>query len=158
MRAIVAEQKPEQRSLLLSVRPRFADAILDGTKRVELRRTRIGATDGTLVILYATAPTMAVIGVATLAGRETNTPTEIWRKHHRDLGLSRTEFDSYLDGASHPTALTLEHAHRLDTAYPLATLRRANGFCPPQSYRFVSPADPAPIRELADKWLAKLGS
>ena len=38
------------RTLLLSLRPRFADAILSGAKTVELRRRPINADPGTPII------------------------------------------------------------------------------------------------------------
>jgi hypothetical protein len=48
------------RTLLLSLRPQFADAILSGTKTVELRRRPINAQSGTPILLYASRPTMAI--------------------------------------------------------------------------------------------------
>ncbi|SFO06949.1 ASCH domain-containing protein [Amycolatopsis rubida] len=58
----------------MSLRPRFAEAILDGTKTIELRRTRVSAPPGTKLVLYASAPTMAVVGIATLIGIEIASP------------------------------------------------------------------------------------
>lgn len=56
-----------ERAMLLSVHPRFAAAILEGTKTVEVRRQRVAAPSGTPVLLYATAPTMALVGMALIA-------------------------------------------------------------------------------------------
>jgi predicted transcriptional regulator len=52
------------RTLLLSLRPRFADAILAGAKTVELRRRPINARPGTAILLYASRPMMAIVGTA----------------------------------------------------------------------------------------------
>ncbi|WP_237302536.1 ASCH domain-containing protein [Streptomyces sp. S063] len=49
-----------ERALLLSLHPRFATAILNGEKTVELRRQRVAVPPGTPVIIYATSPTMAL--------------------------------------------------------------------------------------------------
>ncbi|WP_153029554.1 hypothetical protein [Amycolatopsis sp. YIM 10] len=137
------------RPLLLSLRPRFADAILDGIKSVELRRTRMGVPDGTLVLLYASAPVMAVVGLATVAQQDVDSPDRIWRRHRRDLGLSCGEFYTYLEGADQATALTLKDARRLQTAVGLHLLRSEAPFNPPQSYRFLKPDDPVALRNLA---------
>ena len=51
----------------MSLRPRFAYAILSGAKTVELRRMRVSATPGTTIIIYASSPVMSVVGLATLA-------------------------------------------------------------------------------------------
>jgi predicted transcriptional regulator len=137
-----------QRPLLISVQPRFAEAILDGHKTVELRRTRVAAPDGSLLIFYATAPTMAVVGLAILERRDTDLPNTIWRRYRHHMALRRDEFDAYLAGAHHATALTLRAPRRLNQAYPLAALRDEAPFTPPQSYRYIAPADPHSLRQL----------
>jgi predicted transcriptional regulator len=138
----------QHRPLLISVQPRFAEAILDGSKTVELRRTRVAAPEGSLLILYATAPTMAVVGLVTLDQRDTDLPNSIWRRYRRHMGLRRDEFDAYLVGAHQATALTLREPRRLSQTYPLAALRDEAPFSPPQSYRYIAPADPRSLRQL----------
>ncbi|WP_084467779.1 ASCH domain-containing protein [Actinokineospora inagensis] len=136
------------RPLLISVHPRFAEAILDGTKTVELRRTRVAAPEGSLIVLYATAPVMAVVGSVTLAKRHTASPSTIWRRHRQHMNLTRAEFNDYLTGATTATALILESPQRLNQAFPLATLREHGPFSPPQSYRYIAPTDPDALHEL----------
>ena len=144
----VAEPLGWHRPLLMSVRPRFAEAILNGTKTVELRRTRVSASLGTRIVLYATAPTMAVVGVVTLEDRDTDRPAIIWRRYRQHLALERHEFDSYLAGTALATALTLSSPQWLEQPHPLAYLRGESVFNPPQSYRYIAPGDPYLLREL----------
>jgi predicted transcriptional regulator len=99
--------------LLLSLRPRFADAILDGSKTVELRRQRMAIRPGTMIFLYASAPVMSVVGAARLAGIRVGKPEEVWRDFHSHLALSYMEFDNYLTGATQATALQLTQAQSL---------------------------------------------
>ncbi|MGW5055677.1 hypothetical protein [Actinokineospora sp. NPDC004072] len=132
----------------MSLRPRFVHAILDGSKTVELRRTRVSAPPGTLIVLYASSPVMAVLGLATLADRHTASPMTIWRKHRANVGISRAEFLDYFAGATHATALTIADPQPLAAPLTLAVLRSHAEFQPPQSYRYIAPADPAPLREL----------
>lgn len=98
--------------------------------------------------MYATAPTMAVVGVATLHQRDTDLPDSIWRRYRRDMALRRDEFDAYLVGAHQATALSIRHPRRLSQTYPLAALRDEAPFSPPQSYRYIAPADPRSLRQL----------
>ncbi|GAB2842125.1 ASCH domain-containing protein [Lentzea nigeriaca] len=152
MTVIAAEAStwaPHLRPLLLSLRPRFAEAILDGTKTIELRRTRLSAPDGTHLILYASSPVMAVVGTAVLVRRETDTPSRIWRRHRKHLGLLRHEFDEYFAGADLATAVHVGEPLRLEEPWPLAALRGTAKFQPPQSYRFISEGDPSELRSLA---------
>jgi predicted transcriptional regulator len=143
------EQDIARRALLLSLRPRFATAILDGTKTVELRRTRLSAPPGTPLVLYASSPIMAVVGTAVLAERHTASPATIWRTHRRALGLTRAEFNDYLTGVDQATAITISNPQALPDPFTLAWLRGHAGFQPPQSYRYIAPKDPTPLQDLA---------
>jgi predicted transcriptional regulator len=143
-----------RRALLLSLRPRFATAILDGSKTVELRRTRIAALPGTLLVLYASSPIMAVVGTAILLDRHTASPSTIWRTHRVALGLERGEFFEYLAGADQATAITIGNPQALPDPFTLAWLRDHAGFQPPQSYRYIAPSDPAPLHNLAAAYVS----
>ncbi|MEU3114308.1 ASCH domain-containing protein [Micromonospora chalcea] len=137
-----------QRTLLLSLRPRFADAILSGTKTVELRRRPINAQPGTLVILYSSAPVMAIVGTARLRQVMVSDPQTAWGNHHPALGLQKDEYDGYLDGSPLAYLLHLTQVCTLNEPLHLHRLRQDGGFHPPQSFRYVAPSDPLPLREL----------
>jgi predicted transcriptional regulator len=49
------------------------------------------------------------------------------------------------------TALSLESPHRLETPQDLSVLRSECGFRPPQSYRYLSPLDPAVLHTAVDR-------
>ncbi|MEU5260717.1 ASCH domain-containing protein [Amycolatopsis sp. NPDC021455] len=145
----MASGAPEARPLVLSLRPRFAEAILDGSKTVELRRTRLQAPAGTRLVLYAASPVMAVVGVATLEAVESATPNQIWRRHRLAVGLDRREFDAYFADAQRATALIISSPQRLAEPPDLATMRAETGFRPPQSYRYLTPVDPQVLHLVA---------
>lgn len=147
--APAGERLSTPRPLLLSLRPRFAQAILDGTKTVELRRTRVSALPGTLLMLYASSPVMAVVGVATLRDRDTASPETIWHRYRDNIGLSRAEFSDYFAGAEHATALSIDAPRTLPEPLTLNWLRTHATFQPPQSYRYITPTDPSPLADLA---------
>jgi len=137
-----------QRTLLLSLRPRFADAILTGAKTVELRRRPINAEPETPVILYASSPTMAIVGTARLREVRSQPPPAAWREHHPSLGLSRAEFDAYLDGSPRAYLLLLHRVCVLNEPLSLRCLRQDGGFRPPQSFRYIAASDPARLQRL----------
>lgn len=111
---------PEQ-ALLLSLHPRFATAILNGEKTVELRRQRVAVPPGTPVIIYATSPTMALTGTARLIDVDTAAPGGIWRRHRTACGISRSEYTAYMEGASQASALLLGSPVRWPARCPLTT-------------------------------------
>jgi predicted transcriptional regulator len=127
------------RALLLSVRPRFADSILVGTKAAEIRRQRPAVHPGTLVIIYATKPVGAIVGTARISDVSEGSPDDMWSEHHASAGITREEFDSYLTGAETAYILLLANVQRLEPLLTLEQIRLATSFQPPQSYRYVTP-------------------
>ncbi|MGX1950799.1 ASCH domain-containing protein [Streptomyces anulatus] len=130
-----------ERTMLLSVHPRFATAILAGTKTVEVRRQRVAAPPGTPVLLYATAPTMAIVGLARIASVQVASPREIWSASRTAAGISRREYDAYMSGALQASGLSLEAPVAFESPVPLAALRASGPFHPPQSYRYLTGED-----------------
>jgi predicted transcriptional regulator len=137
----------DRRILLLSVKPRFADAILARTKTVEVRRRAIRARAGTRVVLYASAPVKAVVGTAWLDRIAVRDAGGTWRQHAAALGLKRHELVAYL-GGQQAHLLFLRGASRLEKPLSLTRLRRRAKFRPPQSFRYVSSNDPLRLRAL----------
>ncbi|GAA4256541.1 ASCH domain-containing protein [Dactylosporangium darangshiense] len=137
-----------ERTLLLSLRPRFADAILAGTKTIEVRRRPVNASAGTPIILYASSPRRAVVGTARLSAVHSDDHNTAWRRYRHTLGLARREFDAYLEGTSQVYLLHLGNVCRLNQPLPLQRLREDGPFQPPQSFRYVAASDPSRLRDL----------
>jgi predicted transcriptional regulator len=129
-------------ALLLSLRPRCAAAVLAGEQTVEVRRTPVRALPGTLVVLYATAPTSAVVGTARLVEVQTLPTAAAWERHHGTLGLSRPEFDDYCAGIATAHLLVLRDAAAVEPPMALDDLRRDIPFRPPRSFRYLRGNDP----------------
>ncbi|MEV5436578.1 ASCH domain-containing protein [Streptomyces sp. NPDC052682] len=136
-----------ERAMLLSVHPRFATAILAGSKTVEVRRQRVAAPPGTPVLLYATAPTMALVGMARIVSVHVASPREVWSAHRAQTGITQREYDAYMSGAAQASGLTLEDPVSFDEPVPLSALRATGAFHPPQSYRYMKSGD---LRQVAE--------
>lgn len=126
-----------ERAMLLSVRPRFADSILAGTKKVEIRRQRPSAHSGTPVIVYATKPVAAIVGTAYVDKVLFGPPPSLWESHHAQMGITREEFDKYLIGVSTAYLLMLTRARHLPCPLTLEDMRESAAFQPPRSYRYL---------------------
>ena len=128
----------DDRTTLLSVRPRFATALLDGTKTVEIRRRRAHIAEGSLCLLYASSPLCALVGAIRVRQVDTDSPDALWSRWGGEAGLARPEFDAYLAGSRRPCAIVVDAAVRLPRAIALNELRsRQDDFVTPQSYRFL---------------------
>jgi predicted transcriptional regulator len=124
---------------LLSIHPRFANAILDGTKQVEFRKVSFKRSI-THVLLYATAPIQQVVGYVEVAGIEERSPAALWRRYREVAGIEREAFFAYFLGKATGVAIKVRRPHRLLRPLPLQELHR--GATPPQSFRYVSWSKP----------------
>jgi predicted transcriptional regulator len=96
----------DRRVALLSIRPRFADAILAGEKTVELRRVGF-ARDVEHVLVYATAPVQAVVGWFRVTAIDRDRPTRLWQRYQSTVGVSRQEFRRYFQGVRTGVAILI---------------------------------------------------
>lgn len=140
-----------RQTILLSLKPRFAEAILRGVKTVELRRQPVALAPDAAVLIYASSPVMAIIGTARVHNIEHGDPQQIWVRHSANIALAREEYDDYLSGAGFVSAITLEMPAFLDSPVTLQQLRGEQPFHPPQSYCFVSPSSPGTLGVLSSK-------
>jgi len=122
------------RVALMSIHPEFAEAILSGRKTVEFRKRPIG-DDVTHVIVYATAPTAAVVGAFTVAGQATDDPRNLWQTYADVAGISQDRFFAYFAGRPTGTGI---HVGRVFISRSPLRLSDGLGLArPPQSYQYV---------------------
>lgn len=122
--------------VLLSVKPRFAEAILAGTKKFEFRRALFRNPDVETVVLYASSPIQRVIGEFRIADILALTPAELWARTHRWSGIERSYFDEYFHEREVGFALQVERPR----AYrrPLSLQQHFGISYPPQSFCYLS--------------------
>ena len=126
------------RMVVLSLKPRFAEAILTGVKTVELRRTEPKIVVPTRALLYAASPVRALLGTCIITSVQPSDLPTLWREHRLGSGLLYHEFQEYFEGVDVGTALTLTQPRAFSRQIPLQDLRaRPNGFRPPQSFAYV---------------------
>lgn len=124
--------------VLLSVHPRFASALLDGSKTVEVRRRRAHIADDTVCLLYASSPTCALVGALRVATTDIGSAETLWSRYGHAMGLTRQEYVTYLDGAAQPCAIIVAATAVFSQPVRLPELRqRSRAFVAPQSYRFL---------------------
>lgn len=129
-----------ERLLFLSVKPRFANAILDGSKTIELRRRPPLIETPTEALIYSSSPAMELAGACWVNDIVAMAPWTLWRAYGKQCGVSRREFMDYFDGLDIAHGLILSKVHRFVSPVHLADIRvEHEGFQPPQSYRYVAP-------------------
>jgi len=130
---------PGGSAILLSVKPRFADLIVSGEKRVEFRRTAPSIAVGTIVV-YASAPTSAIVAIVPVRQTVYASVSKLWAIS-RELGggLTRDELRNYFNNRDNGYAFLLGEVH----AYvrPIRPDRIVHDFRAPQSFRYLSPVE-----------------
>lgn len=139
------------RRILLSIKPRFASAILEQTKTIELRRTPPRLEVPTEVLLYASQPTSAIVGTCQVTEVLRYTPAGLWRLVGPLTGVTHREYVDYFDGSATAYGLVLKDPRRLKSSVALSQLREAwERFHPPQSFRYLTRESSDQVLALAD--------
>ena len=127
--------QPRPSRILLSIHPRFAEAIFAGEKRFEYRRSIFRRRDVTTVVMYASRPVGKVVGEFTIGNVLSLKLEELWERTHEGAGIDRSYFKRYFRGRSFGHALAVEEARRYK---PPLSLRSDYGINrPPQSFCYL---------------------
>lgn len=126
--------------LLLSIKPQFASKIFEGTKRIELRKSKPRVSKGDYVIIYVTTPVKAIKGVCRVKEVILSEPSDLWKNRADDLGVDKVMFKSYYDGHNICVGIELEDVIELEEEIPLNEIRsKVPKFAPPQTFRYFEP-------------------
>jgi predicted transcriptional regulator len=144
------------RKVLLSIKPHFAEAILNGTKDVEFRRAiwrdrsleelciadisinpRLDSQQIEGIVMYASSPVQMIVGEFWI--------DEIHESYNRfsdrsldefKIGCSREYLDSYLKGSKWAYAIELYSPRRYPRPHALSELGISR---PPQNFQYLTP-------------------
>lgn len=130
-----------QKPIVLSLKPKWAEAILSGSKTVEIRR-RFPLADECNVrtLIYTSSPTKSLTGEAVIEKIAKFTIDEIWSLYGPSTMVSRQLLDEYLGDLGHGTLLFLRDAKPLRNSIPLDQLRQRHKFTAPQSFAYAKEA------------------
>jgi predicted transcriptional regulator len=121
----------------MSIRPEFATRLLSGEKRAEFRR-RPATRNVTHILIYATSPVCAVVGVAEIEGIEHGTPQTLWRAFRLVGGIGRSDFFQYFENAAWGCAYVVRRTW--SCASPIRLGRKGLPLTAPQAFQYVHPS------------------
>lgn len=110
--------------ILISIKPQYANAIFDGTKKWELRKKIWRRTDIDTAIVYASHPTQAVIGEFKIEKLIMKHKKELWELlKNEGLGVTKAEYDAYSSTYHDPmVAIKIGEIKKYDTPKKLIEL------------------------------------
>jgi len=122
------------RTVLLAIKPRFANAIMAGEKTVEFRKTRF--RDGvSRVVVYASSPMQKVIGYFDVSHVDEDDPAALWDRYAEEGSISEDELMAYYGDADTGVAIGVGQAVPLAKPVPLRKLKRT--LTVPQSFFYL---------------------
>lgn len=137
-------------AVVVSIKPKYVQAIAAGKKTVELRRKFPSVKAGMWLVVYATLPVGAVVGMASIAEVDRRSPGELWEAHQQSVGVSKSVFDQYFDGCEEGHAVRLGEFRPLTPTSVEQMAEILPGFRPPQSYRYMGPRTLRRLMRVAD--------
>lgn len=118
---------------VISLKPIYAQRIIEGSKSIELRRRNLGITYGDVILIYETAPASMICG-AFIAGKTLRlSPQGMWDKYRESLGIDRELYDAYLDQSGEVFGTEVIKAFSLPDFKLDDLTTNFPGFIPPQS-------------------------
>jgi predicted transcriptional regulator len=125
--------------LFISVKPEFANKLINKTKTIELRKNKPNVNIGDFVIIYATVPIASIIGFGRIKRIIENSPDFIWDNFSEELGIDKIRYDDYFKLTNRAIGIEINSICKLPFAIKLIDLRKfMPKFSPPQSYRYLT--------------------
>ena len=123
------------KTIILSIKPEFANKIFEGTKKYEFRRSIFKQPDVNTVIVYVTNPTQKIIGEFKIERVLCLAPRELWKKTKKYSGITKDSFFEYFINKDLGYALKIKNTRKYKK--PLCIRKDFNSI-PPQSFRYVA--------------------
>ena len=100
-------------SILISVKPQYANCLVDGIKTIELRKSfPLDLAVGTKLYIYSSSPGQRVIGDCEIASVEKLTLDKLWARCIVEAMISWEEFQLYYTGKVEGIAITIQKPRR----------------------------------------------
>jgi predicted transcriptional regulator len=122
-------------TILLSIKPEFANKIFDGSKLYEYRRVIFKNKAVSKVVVYASAPISKVIGEFEVDKVLQHEPQELWNKTKDAAGISKNYFLDYFEGKKQGYAIKVGAVTLYKDALCLLS---TYGVRPPQSFQYLN--------------------
>ncbi len=133
---------------LMSIRPKFAKQIFEGSKKFELRKhVGVNIRPGSTVVLYVSGNVQKIQGEFKVKRVIVGSPSYVWNEvmKHPSPGVDSDD-KPYIEGAKKAMALEVTDVKVYGVQVSLEDIRRIiPGFMPPMSYRVLYDNEPLKV-------------
>lgn len=121
-------------SVILSIKPVYANAILDGTKTVEFRK-KIFKRPVERILIYSSSPVQKIIGYFDIDEIIEDTPENLWNKFHKVGGINKKDFFEYYSKSEVGFSIKIKSYEKFNEGINPADY--FENFCAPQSFIYL---------------------
>ncbi|MFH0757888.1 MAG: hypothetical protein V2B15_11425 [Bacteroidota bacterium] len=122
------------RSILISIKPKFANHIFDGTKKYEYRKIAF-SKDPEFCIVYASYPIKKIIGFFKVGNILKGSSTDIWERTNQYGGIDLSAYLEYSKESAIIIAIQILNPTLL--IKPIDPFLVNPNFKPPQSFIYI---------------------
>lgn len=122
--------------VLLSIKPKYVDKILFGSKKYEFRKTIFRDEEVREMVIYSSSPMKKIVGTFAVGSVIEDRPLILWEMFKEHSGLGKEEFFSYFRGKERGYAIEIEEIKMFKN--PVDPWEFDKNFMPPQSFQYIS--------------------
>ena len=121
--------------VLLSIKPKYVSAILNGTKKYEFRKQIYSDRSREIVFIYSSHPTKKIVACFRPGEIVEGHPDYLWEQFRNVSGIEENAFFEYFAGRDNGYAIRIDELERFQT--PVDPHEIFDRFVPPQSFCYV---------------------
>lgn len=119
---------------ILSIKPVYAEAILDGVKTVEFRK-KVFKKNVERIYIYSSSPTKMIVGYFTFSDIVEDTPENLWKTFYKVGGIEKADFFDYYKEAEKGFGIVIKEVVKFKNE--IDPIEFIENFTAPQSYIYL---------------------
>ena len=121
--------------VLLSIKPKYANKIIQGEKKFEFRKTKLDKQKIGHIYIYSSSPVKKIIAKIAIEEIIEDSPDGLWKRCKKYSGITKEEFFDYYADKEIAFAISIKNVETLDE--PIDPYIKFENFTPPQSYCYL---------------------
>ncbi|NOQ23942.1 MAG: hypothetical protein GQ564_01145 [Bacteroidales bacterium] len=121
-------------SVILSIKPIYAHAIMAGTKKVEFRK-KIFKRPVDKVFVYSSSPEKKIVGFFTISDIIEDKPEKLWEEFKKVGGIDKKNFFDYYKNSEIGFSIKIKDFEKFKNGIDPAEF--FENFCAPQSFLYL---------------------
>lgn len=120
--------------VILSIKPVYANAILEGVKTVEFRK-RIFKKNVDKIFIYSSSPIKMIVGYFTFSNIVEDTPENLWKTFQKVGGINKDDFFEYYKETEKGFGIVIKEVVKFEAEKD--PMEFIENFTAPQSYVYL---------------------